>query len=391
MSAGHPRPLGWAARSLALGASLALPSLGIVQKYGAAPGVLAYGCLVAMLCGVVCHPGSQAWLARRRPGVTRAGAAMLVAALVVLFALAYPIAARTGTSDRDDALNAAVRAAGQGRYPYEAVTPLGNAVSVLPGSLLLAAPFVLAGNAAWQNLLWFPAWVLVLARRRDDLGAATAMAALTLVASPAVLQDFVTGGDLATNAIIVLAAMSLLTGSSGVHARRPIPAGLAVFAGVAFATRASFLVLVPVLWAALVRGGGRSEAGRTLALAGAAAVLLVVPVYAWRPDGFTPLLTQNKFSVIGARTAAVMPVGFVVLSVAAAGVMARWPAASWEGASAVLLALPPVVLTALLLWSGARSLLALNYAVPAAFFAVPALWPARTPDGARPVLGRSPG
>lgn len=57
-------------------------------------------------------------------------------------------------SDRDDALDVAVRRLAHLHNPYAARTNLGNPVSPLPGSLALAAPFVAAGRSAYQNLFW---------------------------------------------------------------------------------------------------------------------------------------------------------------------------------------------------------------------------------------------
>jgi hypothetical protein len=75
----------------------------------------------------------------------------LVAAIIVLFAILYPIAkgAVLGAgSDRDDALNVALSALLRGSYPYHAVTFLGNQPTPAPGALLLAMPFFLLGNSA---------------------------------------------------------------------------------------------------------------------------------------------------------------------------------------------------------------------------------------------------
>jgi hypothetical protein len=58
-------------------------------------------------------------------------------------------------SDRDDALLDATSALLRGEFPYSRPTYLGNPITPLPGALLLAVPFVLAGNAALANALWW--------------------------------------------------------------------------------------------------------------------------------------------------------------------------------------------------------------------------------------------
>ena len=65
-----------------------------------------------------------------------------------------------GGSDSDDALNLATRALLHGEYPYRIRTYLGSPATYLPGSLLLAVPFVLLGNAAYQDLFWLAAFLL---------------------------------------------------------------------------------------------------------------------------------------------------------------------------------------------------------------------------------------
>ena len=66
----------------------------------------------------------------------------------------------------------------------------------MPGTLMLAVPFALLGNVAWQNLAWWAVLLVAAHRLLGDGRAALAILGLSLLVSPVLLQDFVTGGDL---------------------------------------------------------------------------------------------------------------------------------------------------------------------------------------------------
>lgn len=75
-----------------------------------------------------------------------------------------------GASDRDEALNAAISALLDGRYPYTVrafvqeshswVGQGGNPISAMPGELLMSMPFHLLGLTALQNVFWLLALCL---------------------------------------------------------------------------------------------------------------------------------------------------------------------------------------------------------------------------------------
>src|SRR5262249_39007318 len=128
-----------------------------------------------------------------------------IAVIVIGFAMMYP-AANVHTpavgSDDDDAYNAGARALVEGRYPYSERTYLGNVLHQLPGAFVLAAPFVIAGTSALQNLFWLPAFFLAV-RRETDEAAALRLSWLVLAASPTVLHQVTTGTGHAANTIYV--------------------------------------------------------------------------------------------------------------------------------------------------------------------------------------------
>ena len=217
---------------------LLFPSLGVVQKYFGSPVAFAYalGGSVVLVAAAARAPSLRQRLGRF--GARWAGIAivMLVAGFAVSLALLYPIATSGdvswlspsglagGGSDRDDALNLGARALLSGRYPYYDRTQLGNIPSQFPGSMLLATPFVMAGNVVWQNLFWFCGWLAALRYLLGDVRGVLAVAVLTFGASPVVMQDFVTGGDLGTNGIVVLVACVLLVWTLSPSVRPASPA-----------------------------------------------------------------------------------------------------------------------------------------------------------------------
>lgn len=207
-------------------------------------------------------------------------------AVAVLFAVVYPnvdVHVPGRGSDADDALNIGARALLAGHSPYATSTYLGNELSPLPGALVLAMPFVLLGTSALQNLLWVPAFFLVVAHDTRERAWTLRLAWAVLLASPAVLHEILTGGDHSANTIYVLLGLRWLLASGG----RPLAA--AVW-GVTLASRANFLLLLLPVCGWLWRHHGRSTAIRATAIAVGVVALLVLPL-AWHHGvaGFAPL------------------------------------------------------------------------------------------------------
>ena len=300
--------------------ALALPSLSLVHQHGGWQGGLAYALLVWPVALWVGGPGrrpdsppswsSERWLA-----------AATWVAIVVLFAVVYPVAdvqVPGRGSDADDALNIGVRAMLAGHSPYATTTYLGNELSPLPGALLLALPFVLLGTSALQNLLWIPVFFLAVARATGDRARALHLAWTVLLASPVVLHEVMTGGDHSANSVYVLLGMQWLLASGG----RPLAAAAW---GVTLASRANFLLLVLPVCGWLWRHHGRTTAVRAAAIALGVAGLLTVP-FVWHHGlaDFAPLHAVDRLT----RFDAVVPqAGAMVLGtmLAAAGWLAFRP------------------------------------------------------------------
>ncbi len=249
----------------------------------------------------------------------------LVVAAIAAFAFLFPhLDTQTPLkgSDRDDAADIAVRAAAHGDYPFDKSTYVApeNKVSNLPGSLVIAAPFVAAGTSALQIVLALPlaAWVLI---RRTRTADALVVSAGVLAASTFFWHEAVTGGGLVAE-WLVLSSAALWLASRFSWAT----VGLV---GFAFNFRTNS-------WSAMA--GVVGSVGRRFGVARAVAVavvlmlvqaLLIVPFLLGGLDRFGPyLLLTTKFVYLeplfsGAEH--VLPaVATVLAGLAALAVVTRW-------------------------------------------------------------------
>jgi hypothetical protein len=266
---------------------LVLPSVFYVQKYFGWIGVGGY--LIITAC--------TAWtLPRFRWQLTEGEALwlsiMTFTGLAVLFAIGYPIANThiSGLgSDDDDALNIAVVELINGRYPYYVRTYLGNLIHHLPGAFLLAAPFVLLGTSALQNLLWLALFFFVLRRELDNSFAALRWFWLMLIFSPIVVHQLITGTGHVTNAIYVMLGLWWLVNAE----RKTLPA---VAWGVALSSRANFLFLVPLAFGWLAQGHGWKTTVKLLLLSCIVCALLTLPFYFYDRQGFAPLEAADRLT-----------------------------------------------------------------------------------------------
>lgn len=354
---------GSALTGAALAWFLLLPSLGVVQRYlgtAAAWAYLGTGFALFVSLAVGVSPGKRPTVHDRRwvsPAI-----AVLFATIVVAFCILYPLSNAdhvpwradttvTGGSDRDESLQVGVRELLAGRYPYYQSTPLTNPVTQMPGGLLLAVPFALLGNAVWQNLFWFGAFFafarFLFGRDRP----AVAFIILAVVGCPAVMRDFVTGGDLGVNAITIFLGMFLIVAfapDNTVASWKKI--GAAAFTGVALASRMNYLLLLPPLLAAVARRAGRTDALTCALLTGGAFAAVTLPFYWHDPSGFAPFYLHNKFSQFDGEFhngGILLPGLGLLFSLMVAFHPANQTVRGWLVQSGLVIAFPVVVLMAL--------------------------------------------
>lgn len=297
-----------AVRSFWLWISLVCPSSYIVHKYLGWSGTLAYACVTAVaLIGVSKVP-------ERRGQPHLFGLALATFLFVAaLFLASYP-AVNTHLSahgsDDDDQYNLGAMALLTGHQPYEQVTYLGNPLSVLPGALLLAMPFTLLGTSALQNLFWLPMFFVAVKHQTGEGATALRLAWIVLILAPAVMHDVVTGGGHASNTIYVLLGLRWLIRTS----RRDLAA---VAWGVALASRANFLFLVPLGFGWLQQHENVRAAWRAMMIACVVCGCLSLPFYVHDPDRFGPFVAATllfRFDALAPHLGAVLIAVMAALS-----------------------------------------------------------------------------
>lgn len=280
---------------------LVVPSAGIVNKMAGFSGLLLY-ILLVFLAVMVLERGKKPIAIWCQSASDLQSTLFLVFSFFVLAMLMLTVFPMVDVqmpgrgSDGDDALDAAATELLNGRYPYYPRTYLDNPISPLPGSVLLAIPFVLLATSAWQNLFWLLLFTLTMARVLRSLMLAVLMLWAVLLISPAVIYKFAVGTDYISNCLFVLLAALWLRAEAGRQAdpsRWRILLAAAVL-GVALSSRLNFIMVMPIVAATIMRQSGVWMSVQSLCVAGASFFLLTMPFYLYDPAGFSPLHTFNK-------------------------------------------------------------------------------------------------
>lgn len=259
--------------------ALVLPSLGTLVKYLSWPGAVIYAAGVWVLLGqahrlLLIRPRAAKWL-------IAGTAALIVGAFLVFHPLVDAQVAGKG-SDDDEAHDVGVAALLRGESPYEQRTYLNNQLHQMPGAFLLAAPFAIISTSALQNLFWLTAFFAVVAKETRDPRLVLALLWIILLGSAEVSAHLITGTGYSANAISVLLGLHFL-------ARRPRSSLAAAFWGITLASRANFLLLLPVAFGWLRQTSGWSWALRAIAVAAGVVAVLALPFFLADPRQFGPI------------------------------------------------------------------------------------------------------
>lgn len=277
---------------------LAFPSTGFIQKHTGIAGVAGY--LAAVVAVVflsirltrLCTP----WLERNFHKL----ALLAIAGLAVCFVVLHPFEDCRGpgkSSDRDEGLEMAVSRMAHGESPYYPSNPIAGPLSVLPGSIFLAAPFVALGNPGYQNVFWLGVFLFVARAFSGSAASALWMLIIPLGVSIAAMYEFVSGGDLLANGIFVtLFLLFALTSWSKETSPGWQRWTACVLVGIGLASRANFVLLMPLFGAAMWRIAGLRSAMAATTIATLSYLAVTLPFYLHDPAAFTPLMSRNKIA-----------------------------------------------------------------------------------------------
>ncbi|WP_433798619.1 hypothetical protein [Actinomycetospora sp. CA-084318] len=309
--------------TVALAAILAVVSTFPAMTLGGPPAVVAVYVALGLLTLAVRS-------IRVRPRVLAGLLAVVVLGLVLAAVLGPPPWVPGVGSDRADALDVALTRLAGGLYPYTGTTYLGNPITPLPGSLVLAAPFwAVSGHAAWQNLVWTLVLLPVL-NGGWRLRSTPTLVWVLVVITPEVLREFLVGDDLVTSVVPPVAATAWV-----LQARSPfvLTTG-AVALGIATCTRPHLALVVVIVAvavglrpddrkASLLSPGDSNDASlprgasRGLIVGGVGALswaVLIGPFLLGGLDRFSPLHVGAK--VTGERGLHPAIVGIALLALA---------------------------------------------------------------------------
>ena len=295
MSSQHPGPASRTCAALLL-AAVVEPSVSVAEKYLGTAGVVLLVILGAILA--VFLPRCAAWWVAKL-SVRGADLCALFAVVVVLAVtlVIYPKAnvhTPMHGSDRDEALLDATSALLRGQYPYSKPTYLGNPITPLPGALILAVPFVLAGNVALANVFWSGALFLALRWWLGNSRPALLVLTLALV-SPEVMHEIATGGDMFANGVYVAIFVLLVVMIVPQRHSHPLVKACAVaLLGLGLSSRPTYPILLPALFQHLrILVGFRAAAGWVL-LSIIVLIGVTAPFYLVSPSQFAPFDLTTK-------------------------------------------------------------------------------------------------
>ena len=282
---------------IAFALCLLIPSTDTIQKYFGSKAVAAY-----IFIGFCLLQISYKLILPRFICIVTERQALLLAlltflGLVLVFSILYPIAQAGivgGGSDQDDALNIAATELIHGRYPYYPKTYLDNPIAPLPGAIILAVPFVLLGNSAYQNIFWLTVFFLAVKSYLKSGSSSLALMWTILILSPSVLQNVVTGVDHPANTIYILVFMwwmvISISKSDVATWKKLVPS---VLLGIGLSSRSNFILILPLLFSTLVQTAGWKPAIKYIAVTGIVFGAITVPFWLYDPRGFVPLFVQS--------------------------------------------------------------------------------------------------
>jgi hypothetical protein len=259
--------------------------------------------LAFILLGLLCIALVVAWLRwiqtqQPQPQIGWGWFAALESIVFILYLIVFPRArARPDANDSYSALLTGCTQITHLHFPYYAHSSLGNPISPMPGALLLALPFQVAGRVSLQNIFWV-AIFMWFATRFFRLRSTALAFLLIILANAHTLVNILAGADYPINWIYVCVAAVLFvraTKQGGFW----IFAACSVLLGLALSSRPTYLlVFPPLLLAHLWQRMGGIAAVLRLALPLSVTAAATLPFYLYDPAHFTPLHVTDRLAFL---------------------------------------------------------------------------------------------
>lgn len=223
-----------------------------IVKYFQLPGLVCFAVGTSLALAITCVHVKVIQTIIRHRAVASTLWVLLGSALVIVPLVFYPSGqiGIHGGCDRDDALVAGGHSLLRGENPYNQKTYLGNALSPLPGALLIAAPFVLSNHIELQNSFWIFVTIVLLLLRKGKADSRIILAIGSALAAVPILRALCTGDDLLANGLYVFCALIILSAVlKHAQSNRILVIVSFLMCGIACSSRINFIVLVPLILA----------------------------------------------------------------------------------------------------------------------------------------------
>ena len=259
--------------------------------------------LLAGVLGIAAILSGLRWLqSGRRAHIHWAWFAVFWVTMVALYAVLYPIAQSHiygPGSDGEDALRIAASQMLQHHFPYYLHTYLGNAITPMPGALMLAVPFLLIGRVSLQNPVWLAFFIFFCVRFFRFRSTALAFLLVILLAGVDVMDDFVVGYDYSINTLYICVAVFFFLRTFEEDEKRWQHILAGVFLGVTLSSRVVYVVIPPLVLAYMLQHGkGTIASLRSFVLPILTAIAITVPYYLYDPAHFSPLFVNGKLNFL---------------------------------------------------------------------------------------------
>lgn len=198
-------------------------------------------------------------------------------------------------SDADDALIIGATELLNGRYPFYPLTYLNNPIAPMPGAVIFAVPFVLAGIYPLQNVFWLAAFFVIVGIWSGSFRRTLFMALPVLAVSPTVFQNLASGTDHIANSVYILLFSLLVIRAAWKQEPRwweyAVPA---LLLGIGLSSRSNFAFIVPMLFILLWKVKDLRTGIWVNAVIGVSFAAVTLPFFLYDPQGFTPLIVQTE-------------------------------------------------------------------------------------------------